>query len=157
MDLTSWSAADHATATLMNARVQANFNAIGATSTYTPTVGGTGWAKGNGTLTGYYIDTGANVNLTIKFILGTTSTGGTGGLTFSVPVGSVATGRAVGSLLMVKGGGAFVGACDIITSTIDCYVVSSAAGALGFLVNGAPSAGNWTTADAIYLSINYFR
>ena len=157
MDLTVWSAADHANATLMESRIRANFAAIGSTSTYTPTVGGTGWTKGNGTLTGYYIDTGANVQLAIKFILGTTSTGGTGGLTFSVPVGTIATGEASGSLVMLKGGATWIGSCLATGSTITALAITTAAGQAGLVVNGVPTPGNWTTADAFYLSLSYFR
>lgn len=64
-----------------------DFNA-GAWTTYTPTIGGTGWAIGNGTVTGRYrlIDV-KTLALKIEMSLGSTTTVGTGGLTIGMPSG----------------------------------------------------------------------
>lgn len=62
-----------------------------AWTTYTPTVGGTGWAVGNGTVTGRYrlIDA-KTLALEIVFTLGTTTTVGTGTLTLTLPASHTA-------------------------------------------------------------------
>ena len=57
-----------------------------AWASYAPTISGTGWAVGNGTLTGAYSQIGKTVTFTISFAMGSTSTAGTGGLAFSLPV-----------------------------------------------------------------------
>lgn len=155
-DVTAWSAGEDFTATKINSRAKSNFQAIGVTTTYSPTVGGTGWAKGNGTLTGYYTTYGNRVQVAIQFVLGTTSTGGTGGLTLSAPAGPVATGAAVGKLILGKGGFNYQGTAQLISSTFNIYCVSSAIGLLAAVVNGAPSAGNWANGDTIYLACDYF-
>lgn len=155
-DLTAWAAGESGSATHLNNRVKNNLSLIGVTQTYTPAIGGTGWAKGNGTLTGYYTSYGNRVQVVIKFVLGTTSSGGTGGLTFTAPAGPVATTTSPGVMILGKGGTNFVGVAQLVSSAFNVYYVNSAAGALAAVVNGQPSAGNWATGDTIYLSADYF-
>jgi hypothetical protein len=54
-------------------------------TTWTPTISGTGWAIGNGTITGRYHKIGDTVHYYIRFEIGSTTTKGTGGLVFSLP------------------------------------------------------------------------
>lgn len=54
-------------------------------TTFTPTIGGTGWAIGNGTIVARYHQIGSTVHYYVQFVLGSTTTKGTGGLTFSLP------------------------------------------------------------------------
>lgn len=56
-----------------------------AWTAYTPTIGGTGWALGNGTFEARYARIGRTIILHIRCIFGTTSTFGTGALTFTLP------------------------------------------------------------------------
>lgn len=59
---------------------------LGAWTAYTPTLGGTGWAIGNGTATGAYCQIGKIVVFRVKVAFGTTSTFGTAQPTISLPV-----------------------------------------------------------------------
>jgi len=57
--------------------------------TWTPTPGGTGTALGNGTRTAKYRRDGNRVEFWIKWVLGTTSTIGSGGVAFPLPIAAV--------------------------------------------------------------------
>ena len=71
---------------------------LGAWTAYTPTISGTGWALGDGTMTALYCQIGKVVHVRIRVAWGTTSTFGTGALAFSVPltVASVSSNLAIG-------------------------------------------------------------
>ena len=56
-------------------------------TTWTPAVQGTGWAKGNGTTTGRYKQISDVVFFELQFVMGSTTTFGTGGLSFDQPAG----------------------------------------------------------------------
>lgn len=58
--------------------------------TYTPAITGTGTAVGNGTVLGAYRRDGSTLHLRVTWTLGSTSTVGTGGVTFSLPSGATA-------------------------------------------------------------------
>lgn len=60
-------------------------NRWGAWAPYTCTISGAGSAKGNGTLNAYVRRAGSLLNYRIRFTLGTTSTIGGSGTTFSLP------------------------------------------------------------------------
>lgn len=60
-------------------------NRWGPWTPYSPTVSGTGSAKGNGTLNGYVRRSGSLLNYRIRFTLGSSSTIGNSGTTFSLP------------------------------------------------------------------------
>jgi hypothetical protein len=61
---------------------------LGEWTFYTPTLGGTGWAIGNGTIAGRYCQIGKIVNFTILVTFGSTSTFGASLPALSVPVTS---------------------------------------------------------------------
>ena len=62
-------------------------NTIGAwKTTWTPAVQGTGWAKGNGVTIGRYKQIADVVFFELQFTTGSTTTYGTGGLSFDLPV-----------------------------------------------------------------------
>ena len=76
------------TAAQMNSYLRDNFKAIGdARAAYTPTL--TGWTKGNGTLTGAYIQVNKLVIGRLTYIVGSTDTIA-GTPVFSLPVASLA-------------------------------------------------------------------
>lgn len=80
------------------AQVNANFDhyydnfgsKLGAWTSYTPTISGTGSALGNGTLRGYYRREGTLLWLRVRWTLGSTSTVGGAGTSFALPSGMVA-------------------------------------------------------------------
>lgn len=53
--------------------------------TYTPTIGGTGWALGNGTIAGYRAFFGSMQYIYAEIVWGSTSTYGAGALTITAP------------------------------------------------------------------------
>jgi hypothetical protein len=59
--------------------------ARGVWQAYTPTLAGTGWALGNGTLTGRYCRAGKTVFARLRLTIGSTTTKGTGQLTLGTP------------------------------------------------------------------------
>ena len=59
---------------------------LGAWTAYTPTLGGTGWAIGNGTVNGSYMQIGKLVVANVRIVWGSTSTFGAGVLTLTLPV-----------------------------------------------------------------------
>ena len=63
---------------------------LGAWTAYTPTLGGTGWAIGDGTAAGYYCKIGKIVHWYALITLGASSTAGASPLTVSTPVTIVA-------------------------------------------------------------------
>jgi hypothetical protein len=57
-----------------------------AWASWTPVISGTGWSVGNGTLTATYKQIGKTVFFRIRFVLGSTTGKGAGGLGWSLPV-----------------------------------------------------------------------
>lgn len=69
--------------------IKGNFDEIGGAWTgYSPTLGGTGWAVGNGTVDGAYRLLGKRLEGRAYFQFGSTSTAGAGGATFTIPTGT---------------------------------------------------------------------
>lgn len=62
-------------------------------TTYTPTLSGTGWVKGSGTITGRYVQLGKIVMAEIVYVFntGTGGTAGTGAPTVSLPIAANTT------------------------------------------------------------------
>jgi hypothetical protein len=67
-----------------------DFNTLsGAWDSYTPTVGGAGWALGNGTISGRWKKVGRVVTFSLQVTWGTTSTFGGTALTLTAPTAAV--------------------------------------------------------------------
>lgn len=64
---------------------------FGPWNTYTPTLSGTGWAVGNGTLVAYYVKIGKTVHYKIMLVFGTTTTAGSVTPTFTLPSTIIST------------------------------------------------------------------
>jgi hypothetical protein len=71
-----------------NGLITGTGTSLGAWTSYTPTLGGTGWAIGNGTITGRYCQIGKIVHYVVAVTFGSTSTFGAGALNVSLPVTS---------------------------------------------------------------------
>lgn len=116
---------------------------IGAYTAYTPVMSGTGWAVGNGTITGEYYKNGKEVTVTGKFTAGSTSTFGAAQLNISLPPGlptPVGASRRFGEVLVVAGN-VYRGVCWVIASatTIQFFTQTSATGQVGSLVQNSPA------------------
>jgi hypothetical protein len=68
---------------------------LGAWTSYTPTLGGTGWALGNGTVTAAYAELGKIIAFRVRIVFGSTSTfGAAAALTLTAPASSRNAGAA---------------------------------------------------------------
>jgi hypothetical protein len=82
---------------------------LGAWTAYTPTLGGTGWALGNGTVASFYCQIGKIVHFRSYILFGSTSTFGSTAFTQTLPVNINAA--------SLPGGSDFVGvAVDVSTA-----------------------------------------
>lgn len=153
--VTAFTAGQDVTDAFLLAQITDKFNAIATVQTYVPTFGGTGWAKGNGTLVADYWAYGNRVDLAVKFTLGTTSTGGSGGLTLTYPTTAAALSGMTCVGKLSKGGVAYLCIVEFGTSTISVNYLAAATGNYGGLVNAQPSAGNYTTGDIIQFFGSY--
>lgn len=115
---------------------------------FTPTIGGTGWALGNGSLNGYYLLlTPKTVVIYISFTIGSSTTIGSADLTFALPSGM--TGANMEQDLILKywsGSVLMVGFGDISGggTTVVPYAPSSSSSSslAGFATGGvSPSSG----------------
>ncbi|MFK0151207.1 hypothetical protein ACIQVK_03880 [Streptomyces sp. NPDC090493] len=94
----TWVVGEVVSAALMNQEIRDQFNSFfGAWTTYTPTFGSTGTAPavGNGTLNGQYMKIGRTVIMSLTFTIGSTTTFGSGNLSFTLPATGAAASNGV--------------------------------------------------------------
>jgi hypothetical protein len=121
-----------------------------AWTAYTPTLGGTGWALGNGTITGRFCKLGTVVHFYVNIIFGSSSTFGGSALTVSTPFS-----RRVGIATPQK-----AVATDVSVSQIYSLTVRQlSAGSVTLYTNAAPIAGvttnvpfAWAVSDVIAIA-----
>jgi hypothetical protein len=125
--------------------------------TWTPTIGGSGWALGNGQLIARYLQNGNTVHWMIRIQFGSTSTFGADQLTFTLPVAAqsasfwpVGSGNA-GAL---KQGLSYytLGLQYLSTTGVGLWVVGTS-GASTSLTATAPV--TWASTDIIFLGGTY--
>ncbi len=123
-----------------------------ATSSYTPTIGGTGWVLGNGTLTGNYSQVGKAVWFRIVFTFGSTSVAGTGSLSFTTPVTLAGTNHVLAqTTLDASPAGRYNGVAVTTTTPVLPYCTPSAAGGADRTgVAGVPI--TWASGDVVTIS-----
>ena len=144
-------AAKLATSSLTIANIAAE-----AWTSYTPTIGGTGWALGDGTVAGSYAKTLNNgIVFKAKVTFGGTSTFGSGAaLTVSLPataLGGLAGYGVSARYVDTSAGTIYNGAAGFSnTTTVTCYATSNANGATGGVLSTAPF--TWATTDVVYLT-----
>jgi len=125
---------------------------VGATA-YTPawTTSGVAPSLGDGVLSGVYMKIGTLVNFSILFIMGTTTTTGTGGWSFSLPVTAVST-TPIGVVMIRQSGVQFLVANFVLasTTTVQVYVPASTSAMTG------TSAFTWANTDALWITGSYY-
>lgn len=113
---------------------------------YTPVLSGTGWALGNGTATGLYVQMGETVHYRVSITFGSTSTFGAGQPTFSLPV----TGRSgeprIGRVRAYVAGGQYLLNSNYATSTTDVLWVNGVNGLQAAASATVPA--TWANGDA---------
>lgn len=146
-----------ATSAEMNTHLRDNMLALTSWTSYTPTVGGTGWALGNGTVSGAYIAAGGLVTFRMFFQLGTTSTAGASALTLTLPVtcqngGYFHSAMLLDSSTSTRYHGAGLTASSSGTMTMYGHT-GAGSGAMGGLTTSAPFA--WASGDLIAVTGTY--
>ncbi len=95
-------------------------------TTYVPTLGGTGWAIGNGTITGTQVVIGKTVHMTATITFGTTSTFGSVSPTITLPFASnVARGSSYGTILQSGVGSYQLAPYHSSTTVITAYALGA--------------------------------
>lgn len=132
-----------------------------AWTSYTPTLGGSGWAVGNGTLSGAYLRVGNTVHFRADFKIGSSTTkGGASSPTLTLPLtmtpGAEATIFQAG--LWVKASSLFFGFAHIDTITyglVTIYLQNTSSTASSFNQVTATTPASWTTNDIISVHGTY--
>jgi hypothetical protein len=138
-----------------NGLITGTGTSLGAWTAYTPTLGGTGWAIGNGTATGVYCQIGKTVMGRIRLAFGSTSTYGSATLTASLPVTAI---NADGPVLATGV------SLDVSLSQSYSMNISGNSTALALRVLGTKGVGDplistepftWATSDEVRVSFSY--
>lgn len=122
--------------------------------TYTPTWTGSGGnpALGNGTITGVYERKGRMVSVQIHLTMGSTTTFGTGGWSFSLPpnIPAPGTGNSIGSALLNDATGNVYPATSFLAATT---ISVFAGGSASQITSAIPF--TWATSDQLFIGIEY--
>ena len=163
---------DDVAATLTNKTIDGDDNTlqdIKATSikkeawtSYTPTVGGTGWSLGNGSVTGKYVRIGNTVHFAVQMVWGTTTTGGSpASPTFTLPLhanSASSAGLLFNAALWDQNGALYFGYGHIDSGTWDKFTLySTAAGStytsISTVTNTIPT--TWASTDIFTIHGTY--
>ena len=130
----------------------------GAWDTYTPSVGGTGFALGNGTISGRWKKVGRVVTFIINVTWGSTSTYGAGPLTLTLPTAAQSSGAVFGARYLDVGSvvgypGFALSVSGSTTITPLCHVASATYATDGGLTSTIPF--TWANTDTIVVSGTY--
>lgn len=127
-----------------------------AWTSYTPTVGGTGWAAGNASITAAYQQIGKTVHVRVSVAFGSTSTfGASASPTFTLPVTAASSSASQSGVLFSENGSSrYMGAIVVTsTSTATAYRISSSTGLLSTITSTNPF--TWAAGDAIRFNLTY--
>lgn len=117
-----------------------------AWTSYTPTVGGTGWSLGNGSVTGKYVRIGNTVHFAVQMVWGTTTTGGSpASPTFTLPLhanSASSAGLLFNAALWDQNGAMYFGYGHIDSGTWDKFTLYSTAA-------GSTYTSIWTVTNTI--------
>jgi hypothetical protein len=123
---------------------------LGAGTAYTPVISGTGWALGNGTITGAYSAIGKMVYFDAKIIFGSTSTFGGSALQISLPFTAIDEKRINARFTDSSAGTNFFGTGIVasdVTTTVTIWAIQSAAGLIEPVISSKPF--TWANTDII--------
>jgi hypothetical protein len=139
-------------------RIYGTGTSLGAWTAYSPTISGTGWAIGNGTIVAAYCQIGNMVHFRIRVIFGSTSTFGTTGMVTQLPSAS-AVSDFVDHALHGVAYDASAATYYLLnarlqgTGSVMLMAVTSASGALGPVISTVPF--TWATTDQIRIDGTY--
>jgi len=132
-----------------------------AWQSYTPTLGGTGWAIGNGSRSGYYCKLGKIVQFQIRIIFGSTSTFGAAARpTLTLPVTATSVSGNIDFVTNIayfdnSATLRYQGTCDFSTTDIDLFSWNSAGTYVVAAATTATVPMAWAANDVIYVSGTY--
>lgn len=158
----TWAVGDKHTAVVDNAQLRDLANAFGAWTSYTPALGGSGWAIGNGTVTAAYLQVQKTVMFRARFVFGSTSTfGGAASPTVTLPVAAAAgypTGTTEGLnayVYVVDTGAATRPGFALLTSStvLTLYTMTGTTTAAALITSTAPH--TWAATDVISIHGTY--
>ena len=146
--------------TLGNAIDTSTGTGLLAWTTYAPTLSGTGWVKGSGTITGRYAQLGKMVMVEIMYTFSTAGGGAAGSAvpTVSLPVNAnttISPNPAQVTILDTSAGTTYIGQGSLSSTgvTANVGVSSGAYTSLTGLAAGVPMV--WATGDEIRWSLTY--
>lgn len=142
--------------TYWNGQVDALIDGFQAGTSYTPTLGGTSWSLGNGTVSGTYTQIGKQVFFNSTVTFGSTSGYGSGSLTISLPATPVATHIGHCRAFDTSAGTSYGGELIISTAGTATPLVTPAAagGSSRGLISTVPF--TWATGDSVTIT-GYFE
>jgi hypothetical protein len=133
---------------------------LGAWTAYTPTLGGTGWAIGDGTATGAYCQVGKIVHFRVRIVTGSTTTYGSASPTITTPTSAGGTAsnlaNTVTAILRDVSAGAVYQAAVFPFATTASTITLAVLGSSGLqgTIN-ATTPFTWETSDQIIISGTY--
>lgn len=115
------------------------------------TSGGTAPVLGNGTITAYYARAGAQISINVEFVVGSTTTLGTGGLRFSLPqTRATATVTSIGTGICTGGATNYTAAVRVPGNVGYCELIRDTSGSVTF-----NSPATFVTGDTIRFTGTY--
>lgn len=142
------------TETFLSSVSQSNIS-TGSWVTYVPTITGTGWAQGNGTLVGERLYNGEQTVFVVKLTFGSTTTAGAGNLAFALPATPHMTLVPLNTYILDTSASQRYGGGGELQSTLAYPMLTGAAGAMSFVVAGAPV--TFSTGDIIAMVGTYHK
>jgi hypothetical protein len=131
-----------------------------AWQTFNPTISGTGWVKGSGSVTGRFCKIGKTIHLEYNYTFSTGGGGaaGTGALQFDLPVNAQSTiGPSYAHCVVFDTSAAtnYIGVGSIVSTAIVCLTANSSGtwSSLNNVIQGQPI--TFATGDEIRISATY--
>jgi hypothetical protein len=140
--------------TVYNGSAWVPFGGVGSWTSYTPTLGGTGWAIGNGTAVGAYIKIGRFVSFRARITSGSTTTyGASNAPTISLPITAVTVPTDLNLRIFDSGTGSFIGIANLLNSTtLICYAMATGGSYASFAEITSTVPFTWATGDQLIVS-----
>lgn len=120
---------------------------------YTPTIIGTGWVLGDGTLVGERVYNGETVCFVARFTLGPTSVAGVGNLGFALPATADISPVPIESYVLDASSGSQYGSGGKVETTFAYPLLNGASGVLTPIVAGTPV--TFSTGDVVVVVGTY--
>lgn len=126
---------------------------LGAWQSYAATIGGTGWAIGDGTITTSYMQIGKLVIYKYSIVFGSTSTYGSASLTLTLPLtmgGSITTGQGMNNttLFDTSASARYAANSRRNSNTVISFGTLGTNGLLGSTISTSPF--TWAVGDSVY-------